>query len=84
MMTRRNYVDFAGLVNNALSDGLFRDSDAAREFVREMGDLFKADNQRFDRERFETAAIPAGVSLVKVPTVDELLALLAPVENDCN
>lgn len=59
-MTRKDYTAFARVLRDQYER---QDTTAARlaieEVARDMARVFKADNGRFDRERFLDAAIPA-------------------------
>jgi len=57
MMTRKDYVRFAGLLNS-MHHGFPADMlsiDAKRFLVNNMCDIFESDNNNFDRAKFKEA-----------------------------
>jgi hypothetical protein len=53
MMTRKDYVRFAHLLNSIHHGFPALDVDAKRFLVNNMCDIFEADNPNFDRKKFK-------------------------------
>jgi hypothetical protein len=51
MTTRKHFVATADIINESISEGLI-DTDTAEALAKRFSHMFKADNPRFDRERF--------------------------------
>ena len=52
MMTRKDYVATANILNDVIE---FMHPAAYAEIVTKFADMMEADNERFDRDRFEQA-----------------------------
>ena len=55
MMTRKDYVRFAYLLNSIHHGFPALDIDAKRFLVNNMADIFETDNPNFDRKKFKEA-----------------------------
>ena len=55
MMTRKDYVQFASLLNSIHHGFPALDVDAKRFLVNNMSDIFETDNPNFNRMKFKEA-----------------------------
>jgi len=68
MMSRKNYVEFAKMYNEAIKseqDNILQDNESSygtiKNLIYQTSDIFKADNSSFDKGRFYAACVKGTV-----------------------